>query len=97
VKRIVTGYTREAGLRNLEREIANVCRGVAAKVAEGIADVVGVTVQTWPNSSGPIRITQEAKPARTAWRGAMGLAWTPVGGDLLFIEATSMKAARGSP
>ncbi len=95
VKLIISGYTREAGLRNLEREIANVCRGVAATVAEGIADSVHITVQNIPKYLGPKRISLEAR-ARVATPGvAMGLAWTPVGGDLLFIEATAMPGSKG--
>ena len=95
VKMIITGYTREAGLRNLEREIANVCRGVAATIAEGTAKSVHITMQNVPKYLGPVRLTREAK-ARVSTPGvAMGLAWTPVGGDLLFIEATSMRGRKG--
>ncbi|MFH1980955.1 MAG: endopeptidase La [Pseudomonadota bacterium] len=95
VKLIISGYTREAGLRNLEREIANVCRGVAATIAEGTAEHVHITVQNLPKYLGPIRITLEAK-ARVSTPGvAMGLAWTPYGGDLLFIEATAMPGNKG--
>ena len=95
VKLIISGYTREAGLRNLEREIANVCRGVATTIAEEKADQVHITVQNVPKYLGPIRITQEAK-ARVSTPGvAMGLAWTPFGGDLLFIEATAMPGKHG--
>ena len=95
VKRIITGYTREAGLRNLEREIATICRGVASKVAEGKAKSVSIKVISIAKYLGPIRFTSETK-ARTATPGvAMGLAWTPTGGDLLFIEATAMKGKKG--
>jgi ATP-dependent Lon protease len=95
LKRIISGYTREAGLRNLEREIASICRGVAAKVAQGDADVVSVAVDDVAEFLGPIKRTSETK-ARTATPGvAMGLAWTPTGGEILFIEATAMKGQKG--
>jgi ATP-dependent Lon protease len=95
LKRIINGYTREAGLRNLEREIASICRGVAAKVAQGDADVVSVAVDDVAEYLGPIKRTAETK-ARTATPGvAMGLAWTPTGGEILFIEATAMKGQKG--
>jgi ATP-dependent Lon protease len=95
VKRIIAGYTREAGLRNLERELASICRGVAAKIAQGDVDAVKVTVDDVADYLGPLKLTSETK-ARTATPGvAMGLAWTPTGGELLFIEATAMKGQKG--
>ncbi len=95
VKRIISGYTREAGLRNLEREIATICRGVAAKIASGDAESVEIKVVNVSKYLGSIKITSEAK-ARTMTPGVtMGLAWTPTGGDLLFVEATSMKGKKG--
>ena len=95
VKHIISGYTREAGLRNLEREIAAICRGVAAKVAQGDADSVKVGVNDVAEFLGPVKLTSEAK-TRVATPGvAMGLAWTPTGGELLFIEATAMKGRKG--
>jgi ATP-dependent Lon protease len=95
VKRIITGYTREAGLRNLEREIATACRGVAASIAEGKERSVKIKVDNVYEYLGPVRITSEAK-ARTLTPGVvMGLAWTQSGGEILFIEATSMKGSKG--
>lgn len=95
VKRIISSYTREAGLRNLEREIATICRGVAAKIASGETSSVDIKIINIPKYLGPIKITSEVK-ARTMTPGvAMGLAWTPTGGDLLFIEATAMKGKKG--
>jgi len=95
VRRIISGYTREAGLRNLEREIAAVCRAVAAKIAGGDAKAVAVNGDNLNEYLGPVRITTEAK-ARVAVPGVvMGLAWTPAGGDLLFIEATAMPGKGG--
>jgi ATP-dependent Lon protease len=93
LKKIIQGYTREAGLRNLEREIASVCRGVAAKIAQEEVQQVSIGVDDVPEYLGPVRLTPEAR-ARTLTPGvAMGLAWTPTGGELLFIEATAMKGS----
>jgi ATP-dependent Lon protease len=92
---IITGYTREAGVRNLEREIATICRGVASRIAEGVIEKTAITARDIHKFLGPLKITQEAA-ARTAKPGVvMGLAWTPTGGDLLFIEATTMKGKGG--
>jgi len=92
---IITGYTREAGVRNLERELASVCRGVASQIAEGIIEKAAIKARDLHRFLGPVRITSEAA-ARTAKPGVvMGLAWTPTGGDLLFIEATAMPGKRG--
>ncbi len=95
VKHMISGYTREAGLRNLEREIATVCRGVAAQIAEGTAQALAIKVVNIAKYLGPVKITKEAR-ARIATPGvAMGLAWTPAGGELLFIEATAMRGTKG--
>jgi len=95
VKLIIAGYTREAGLRNLEREIANICRGVAAAIVEG--DVKSVTVKKVSVAKylGPVKINTETKSRVSTPGVVMGLAWTPTGGDLLFIEATAMKGQKG--
>jgi ATP-dependent Lon protease len=91
IRKIIAGYTREAGLRNLEREIATICRGVATKVAEGSIKKATIKTEDVAEYLGPVRFTSEAKARLSTPGVAMGLAWTPVGGDLLFIEATSMK------
>ncbi len=95
IKHIISGYTRESGLRNLEREIANICRGVAAGVAEKKIKSVKINVENISKYLGPVRITLEVK-ARTSIPGvATGLAWTQTGGELLFVEATSMRGNKG--
>jgi ATP-dependent Lon protease len=92
---IITGYTREAGLRNLEREIGTICRGIASMVAGGELNKASITVKDLHKYLGPIRIMSEVS-ARTSKPGvATGLAWTPAGGDILFIEATAMKGKKG--
>ena len=95
IRKVISGYTREAGLRNLEREIATICRGVATKIAEGKIKKAAIKVDDVAEYLGPIRFTSEAKTRMTTPGVAMGLAWTPVGGDLLFIEATAMKGKKG--
>ena len=92
LKTVVAEYTREAGVRNLERELGTVLRKVATKIAAGrLAPPVTVDVETLRDALGRQRVFQEAA-ARTAVPGvATGLAFTPVGGDVLFIEANQMK------
>jgi ATP-dependent Lon protease len=94
-KKIVMGYTREAGLRNLEREIANVCRGVASKIAEDKIKSQTIQIEDLHGFLGPLRVTSETKARITTPGVATGLAWTPTGGELLFIEATAMKGRKG--
>ncbi len=91
VGEVIDSYTREAGVRSLEREIGSVCRGVAVKVAEGeTKDQVQITAEKVSDFLGPQKFISEVAE-RTAVPGvATGLAWTAVGGDILFIEATRM-------
>jgi ATP-dependent Lon protease len=92
---IVSGYTREAGVRNLEREIAAICRGVASRIAEGVIEKTAIMARDVHKFLGAVRVTSESA-TRTAKPGVvMGLAWTPTGGDLLFVEATAMKGKGG--
>jgi len=88
---IVDSYTREAGVRNLEREIGSVCRAVAVKVAEGQAkDHEVVTGEVVEDVLGPKKFVSEVADRTSEPGVATGLAWTAVGGDILFIEATRM-------
>ncbi len=95
LKQIISGYTREAGLRNLEREIASVCRGVAANIAAGEATSAKIRIDDIPKYLGPIRLISDVKSRISTPGIALGLAWTPTGGELLFIEVTSMKGKKG--
>ncbi|MGH7389077.1 MAG: endopeptidase La [Candidatus Rokuibacteriota bacterium] len=89
---IARGYTREAGVRSLEREIAGVCRKVARQRAEGRTEAAVVTPDLVRAFLGAPRFEFEELEERTRVPGvAVGLAWTPAGGDLLFIEATRMR------
>jgi ATP-dependent Lon protease len=92
VRFIVRRYTREAGVRNLEREIGTVCRKMARRYAEGKDPVTEVTIPLVEESLGAPRFRPDTEVAeRTRRPGvAVGLAWTPVGGDVLFIEAGRM-------
>jgi ATP-dependent Lon protease len=87
---IVDDYTREAGVRNLEREIGNVVRHTAARVAEGHAGRVAIGAGDLAAILGPLRFEAEVALRRPLPGVATGLAWTPVGGDILFIEAARM-------
>jgi ATP-dependent Lon protease len=90
IRQIVRGYTREAGVRNLEREIAAVARKVARRLAEGQAQAVRITADLVPGYLGRPRFFDEVAERTTRPGVATGLAWTPTGGDVLFVEATMM-------
>ncbi len=90
MRRLISIYTREAGLRNLEREIAGLCRAVAREIVEGTRTRVEVGASDLPQYLGPPRFFREAALERPLPGVATGLAWTPTGGDLLFIEALRM-------
>jgi ATP-dependent Lon protease len=91
---LVRGYTREAGVRSLEREIASVSRKVARRRAEGNNEAVRVTPDLVVSFLGVPRFELEEVEQRTRVPGvATGLAWTPAGGDVLFVEATRMRGS----
>jgi ATP-dependent Lon protease len=85
---IVHDYTREAGVRNLEREIGAVCRYAAVQIAEGKRETVRVDQDDLQEILGPSRFEGEIAQRTSVPGVATGLAWTPVGGDILFIEAS---------
>ena len=92
---LVRGYTREAGLRNLEREIAAITRKVAKRRVEGHARSVEVTEALVGELLGAPKYLHEELEERTRIPGvAVGLSWTPTGGEILFIEATRMKGSK---
>jgi ATP-dependent Lon protease len=96
LRKVIRGYTREAGVRNLEREIGSLCRKVARRRAEGQEGLVEITPDKVVELLGAPRFLDEEMEERTKNPGvAIGLAWTPVGGDVLFIEASRM-AGTGS-
>ncbi len=90
LEEIVANYTREAGVRNLERQIGSVLRNAAVRISEGTVEHVDIDGQAVQDILGARRYESEVA-LRTSTAGvATGLAWTPVGGDILFIEATAM-------
>ena len=91
---IVRDYTREAGLRNLEREIASVCRKVAKNVALGKVDKVKITADNIPDFLGPIKFFSETAERTEVPGVAIGLAWTPSGGEIIFVESTKMRGKK---
>ncbi|RJP78895.1 MAG: endopeptidase La [Candidatus Zixiibacteriota bacterium] len=91
IHQIIHSYTREAGVRNLEREIAMICRGVAKQVASDEIEKAHITGEDVHKYLGPIKYYSETSERLTRAGIATGVAWTPTGGDILFIEATRMK------
>ena len=97
VRHVIRHYTREAGVRNLERTLGTICRKQARRIAEGKTDKLTVSKEVIQEFLGGIKIRVEGEIAeRTKRPGvAVGLAWTPAGGDVLFIEANKMKGKGG--
>jgi ATP-dependent Lon protease len=90
IREIIRAYTREAGVRQLERELGTVCRAVATRVAEGFKERTTIDKESIRQYLGPQKFFNEIA-LRTSLPGvATGLAWTPFGGDILFVEATKM-------
>lgn len=91
IKYLIAGYTREAGLRNLEREVGSVCRKVAKMVVMDEAKFVEINAQTVPELLGPPRFQRDDKFEDSQVGVVQGLAWTQAGGEVLTIEALKMK------
>jgi len=87
ISTIIQDYTREAGCRNLEREIGAVCRHVAMRIAEGLIANERIDAEKIPGILGPKKFDSDVAMRTSVPGVATGLAWTPVGGDILFIEA----------
>ncbi len=97
IQSIIRHYTREAGVRNLERTIGTICRKQARRIAEGKNDKLVVTDAVIQEFLGGIKIRSEGEIAERTKRAGVvvGLAWTPSGGDILFVEASTMKGKGG--
>src|SRR5947208_1097509 len=97
VRYIIRHYTREAGVRNLEREIGTLCRKQARRIAEGKTEKLTVSKDVVQEYLGGIKVRVDTEIAERTRRAgvAVGLAWTPAGGDVLFIEANKMKGKGG--
>ena len=93
IRQIVRGYTREAGVRSLDREIATVARKVARRLAEGLRDPVVITPDHLVEYLGRPRFFDEVAERTNRPGVATGLAWTPAGGDVLFVEVTMMPSS----
>ncbi len=96
VRFLIRHYTREAGVRNLERNLGTVCRKQARRLAEGRSEKLVVRPETVQEFLGGIKIRVDTEIAERTRRSgvAVGLAWTPTGGDVLFIEANKMKGSK---
>ncbi len=88
---VISQYTREAGVRNLEREIANLCRKVAKKIAEGKDKFFVITAQNVNKYLGVPKFLPEEEIEKDEIGVSTGLAWTETGGDIIYVEATTMK------
>ncbi|MEX0846114.1 MAG: endopeptidase La [Balneolaceae bacterium] len=93
IERLIDQYTRESGVRNLERQIAGVCRGVAAKIASGEIEKFDVKEKHVEEFLGKRKYFSDAAERTIVPGVATGLAWTPYGGDILFIEASVSKGS----
>lgn len=93
IERIIDQYTRESGVRNLERQVAGVCRGVAAKIASNEIEEFDVDDSDVEEFLGKRKFFSDAAERTTVPGVATGLAWTPYGGDILFIEASVSKGS----
>ncbi|MBO6621444.1 MAG: endopeptidase La [Balneola sp.] len=93
IHKVIDQYTRESGVRNLERQVAGVCRGVAAKIAKGEIEEFSVKEGDIEEFLGKQKYFSDAAERTTVPGVATGLAWTPFGGDILFIEASVSKGS----
>ncbi len=97
ISHVIRHYTREAGVRNLERTIGTICRKQARRLAEGKTEKLVVTKEVVQEFLGGIKVRSEGEIAERTKRAGVvvGLAWTPSGGDVLFVEANQMKGKGG--
>ena len=95
VRKIIAEYTREAGVRNLEREIGACCRKVARFIAEGKGKSMAIGTDNLATLLGPRKFFSELAQRKPEVGVATGLAWTQVGGEILFVEATAMSGGKG--
>jgi ATP-dependent Lon protease len=97
LRKIIREYTREAGVRNLERKIGAICRKVGTRIAEGKVETANINPEVVEEYlDHPIFLSNEELNQRISIPGVVpGLAWTPYGGDVLFVEATSMPGGKG--
>ena len=92
---LISSYTRESGLRQMERLIARVCRKTARKIADGEKKRISVTTKSLHDFLGPPRVFQDQRLKKHTIGIAAGLAWTTVGGEIMFVEATMLEGGKG--
>ena len=95
LKALIANYTREAGVRNLEREVGSLCRKVAKGVVSGNSDQIEITAEKVAELMGPARFMRDAKLDENQVGVVTGLAWTQAGGEILYVEALKMKGKGG--
>jgi ATP-dependent Lon protease len=95
LREIVSSYTREAGVRNLERELASICRKSARKIATGESEVVSVDASDLRDLLGQPKVHPEKKMEKDTVGVATGMFYTPVGGDIMLVETSVMKGKEG--
>ena len=95
IRRVIRDYTREAGVRNLERELGSICRKVVTQIAEGKIQSMALTSEKVTEYLGKPKYFLEVAERTEIPGVATGLAWTPAGGDIIFVEATKMSGAKG--
>ncbi|MBI2646580.1 MAG: endopeptidase La, partial [Deltaproteobacteria bacterium] len=95
LKEVIKGYTREAGVRNLEREIAHICRKVAKEIAEGETGPFLIKANSVEKYLGPKKFLEDEALQKSEVGVAQGLAWTNIGGVLLQIETTKVPGREG--
>jgi ATP-dependent Lon protease len=95
IRQVVRGYTQEAGVRQLERELGSLCRKAARRIVEGNAGPLGMTAADLSGFLGRERVSHALPDAQASPGSAAGLAWTPAGGEVMLVEATMMKGSRG--
>jgi len=95
LKRLISEYTKEAGVRNLERAIGSICRKIAKRVAEGKRRKVTITAKKLQQFLGPPKTYSEVAARKGEIGVATGLAWTPFGGEILFVESITMFGKKG--
>ncbi len=95
IKSIISDYTKEAGVRNLERRIGSICRKAAKRIAEGKREKVKITEKNLTQFLGPRKIVPEIAAREGQIGVATGLAWTPYGGEILFIESLKTRGKKG--
>lgn len=95
IKSIINDYTKEAGVRNLERQVGSICRKIAKRIAEGKRQSVRITAKNISDFLGPSKTFSEVAARKGEIGVATGLAWTPFGGEILFIESIRTKGKKG--